>query len=1221
MVTMPVILFFIFQSITTNPATAQEIISTFNSSSSTSKWNNTKTTSVSPLNDTTPPLVNITYPSYPPTLTTGNIIIEGTASDSGSGIKNVSAVAHTFPFNGNFTVPLASQPIPTSHNNWSHWSVPLIINKTNSYRVVITAIDKSGNPNYSETTINAPINKTTYNNIYGIGLHAKKTIPKFAIVRPTFTEAAYQENGFYRFYYKYGFPSIGRNITTDLDMLTVKTPGSVAEFPKNDIKHLSNITSLIPVNGTELHDISQGIFPYQQKFWLPFIDHVKKVADDVIVTVMRDEDVHDGHIFYPNNKTNMYDVLLLSHNEYVTQQEYDNLRQFVKNGGTIVFIDANVLYGEVSYDRNNHTITLVKGHDWKFDGKAASRSVSERWYNETKEWVGSNFLINNINEKISFANNPFNYTHFEEQFVNNPKDNILIDYGIKFPKDFAELYLKKEKLPAELMREDIPIENISVATYSLNYGKGKVIMSGITGRLLANNPDFMRFFDNVILPHSLCPKFESCLYLPTSNYLYGCTDYEYRGFHCDPIANVFESYKIPANYTKITSVTREPPFVESKYGMGLRMTPHSHESLRANIINSYNANQFSFYLSIVPGKGVINSNIPLISYKNGVYVDSFHNAGWDIELVPSKYASTKTVRFLVYNTSGFPTSSKNIDIHAGKSSDITGTFDGKTVRMYINGTLMSETPFRGNYSGKIDPKIFLKVGGEPYCFCYDLNDNSTFDEIRYYNYSLNDQEIKQINNHSHDVLGNGLVGYWKFNGDLKDNSVFKNDMFYNTLIGSMAFAPDGRLFYTEKNSGIIRILANNTVLGKPFAEIPNIHVNWEQGLLGLAIDSKFRENHFIYVYYDYKDNGTGKIYAKILRFTDVDNEGKEQTVILDKIPASTIGLHTGGALAFNEEDDKLYATVGDATDDRRAQNLSSLNGKTLRINRDGSVPDDNPFPNSPVYTYGHRNMYGIAFDELGHGIVTEAGADLYDEINSQIKGGNYGWPTMQPANIAPDPFANDSSIKPIRSYFFTKTPTQAIYYNGDRYPMLKGKFIVGSFDGDLFAYNISRDGMKLLSEILIQSSSYPSDNVVATAVSPDGYIYFGAYDIFRLDKLNVTTKEIEMYPIHLNATKSKVVTVNYSEKRKEVTVGLTDRHGLSTLSVKIPKSLIDDAPGRYECNIKNNVSATKLNESVIPYNLKVHGRPNSTIMIAQFQSETPENLTMNPTSVGCIKED
>jgi len=272
-------------------------------------------------------------------------------------------------------------------------------------------------------------------------------------------------------------------------MLTVTSPRSVSEFTANNLTNLSSITSLVPINGTELHDISYNDFPNPQRYWIPFIDNVKKAVPNGTVTVMRDEDVHDGHIFYPDNKTNAYDILLLFHNEYVTQKEYDNLRQFVKNGGTIVFIDANVFYAEVRYDRNNHTVSLVKGHNWEYDGIAARRSVQERWYNETKEWVGGNFLANDIKENIIFANNPFDYTHFEEQFVNNPQDKIIIDYGVKFP-------------PAKYLK-DPSLKQTKVATYTLDYGKGKVIMLGLTGHKLADNESFLRFFDDLITDQAL----------------------------------------------------------------------------------------------------------------------------------------------------------------------------------------------------------------------------------------------------------------------------------------------------------------------------------------------------------------------------------------------------------------------------------------------------------------------------------------------------------------------------------------------------------------------------------------------------------------------------------------------------------------------------------------------------------------------------------------------
>ena len=252
-------------------------------------------------NDTKPPSVNITYPSYPPTITTGRIIIEGTANDSESGIKTVSASAHVFPFGGNFSINLTPSPISSENNNWSHWSVPLLINTTGTYRVVIEARDNAGNQGFTETTINAPlpqkINITTPE-ATKLTRTTESTIPKIAFVHPSFTEAAYQVHGFYTFYFKYKFPPFGKKITTDLDMFTVKTPVSVPERQnETGLRHLSNLTALIPLNGTELRDVSFDGSPDPQKFWIPFVDHVKKAVPSAIVTVMRDEDVNDGHIF------------------------------------------------------------------------------------------------------------------------------------------------------------------------------------------------------------------------------------------------------------------------------------------------------------------------------------------------------------------------------------------------------------------------------------------------------------------------------------------------------------------------------------------------------------------------------------------------------------------------------------------------------------------------------------------------------------------------------------------------------------------------------------------------------------------------------------------------------------------------------------------------------------------------------------------------------------
>src|SRR5947208_1306018 len=149
------------------------------------------------------------------------------------------------------------------------------------------------------------------------------------------------------------------------------------------------------------------------------------------ISVLTDSDADNVNSLFFVNGTNKYDILILGHQEYVTQQEYDNLKHFVANGGTLVLMDGNVFYAEVKYDRNTHTITLVKGHGWAYNGKSAWKSVGERWANETSQWVGSNSFC--FSCYVIFANNPFQYRHHEEQYLTNPNDLILLNYHASTP--------------------------------------------------------------------------------------------------------------------------------------------------------------------------------------------------------------------------------------------------------------------------------------------------------------------------------------------------------------------------------------------------------------------------------------------------------------------------------------------------------------------------------------------------------------------------------------------------------------------------------------------------------------------------------------------------------------------------------------------------------------------------------------------------------------------
>lgn len=247
---------------------------------------------------------------------------------------------------------------------------------------------------------------------------------------------------------------------------------------------------------------------------------------------------------------------------------------------------------------------------------------------------------------------------------------------------------------------------------------------------------------------------------------------------------------------------------------------------------------------------------------------------------------------------------------------------------------------------------------------------------------------------------------------------------------AFAFDPDGsRLFFTEQFTGNIRVydLVGNQLLPTPFATL-EVFANSEAGLLGIALDPDFSVNHYVYVFYT---QPTDPVTARIARFTDVNSIGTDFTVILDNIPQCMLPIsctHNGGYLAFGP-DGKLYFTLGDNQGPANAQDLGVMPGKVHRINPDGTIPADNPFPGSTIWSYGLRNSFGLGFHPVtGTLYESEAGANEDDEINIIIPGGNYGWPIV--TGIAGDP----RFIDPILEFTPVVTPVGITVFSSNKYP-------------------------------------------------------------------------------------------------------------------------------------------------------------------------------------------
>lgn len=263
---------------------------------------------------------------------------------------------------------------------------------------------------------------------------------------------------------------------------------------------------------------------------------------------------------------------------------------------------------------------------------------------------------------------------------------------------------------------------------------------------------------------------------------------------------------------------------------------------------------------------------------------------------------------------------------------------------------------------------------------------------------------------------------------------------------SISFASDGTIYVTER-PGRIRVIKQGVLQPSPIATIGvRSFAGNESGLLGMALDPNFNANKLVYIYYTYTNSPTDQVLNRISRLTETNGLIGNEQVLLDNIKGAN--MHDGGRLKIGP-DGKLYATTGDADDGSLAQDLSSPNGKILRLNLDGSIPTDNPFFGSFAYSLGHRNPQGIAWDTAGHMLASEHGPSgiffspcCNDEINLIQPRNNYGWPIVYGIS------GNPSFTDPILSTGSdTWAPSGMTFYSASNIPEWTGKFLVATLRG------------------------------------------------------------------------------------------------------------------------------------------------------------------------------
>jgi len=307
---------------------------------------------------------------------------------------------------------------------------------------------------------------------------------------------------------------------------------------------------------------------------------------------------------------------------------------------------------------------------------------------------------------------------------------------------------------------------------------------------------------------------------------------------------------------------------------------------------------------------------------------------------------------------------------------------------------------------------------------------------------------------------------------------------------AMEIALDGRIFVCEQG-GRLRVIKNGALLPTPFLTL-NVDSNGERGLLGVAFDPSFGQlNSFVYVYYTVASSPR---HNRVSRFTangDVAVAGSE-TVILELDNLSGATNHNGGAIHFGP-DGKLYVAVGENATPSNAQTLSNRLGKVLRINRDGSIPTDNPFfntatgANRSIWALGLRNPFTFAFQPgTGRLFINDVGQNTWEEINDGIAGSNYGWPTTEGATT------NPAFRSPLFSYQHGGTSTTGCAIAGGAfYNPLNVRF-PSSFLGKYFFADLCTGWIRTFDPATGTAADFASGVVqpVDLKVAPDGSLYY-----------------------------------------------------------------------------------------------------------------------------------
>jgi aldose sugar dehydrogenase len=300
----------------------------------------------------------------------------------------------------------------------------------------------------------------------------------------------------------------------------------------------------------------------------------------------------------------------------------------------------------------------------------------------------------------------------------------------------------------------------------------------------------------------------------------------------------------------------------------------------------------------------------------------------------------------------------------------------------------------------------------------------------------------------------GVIVFWPIKpaeegAVIEEPGVFDQDSFELAEIArdlyvpwSLVFTASNRMLVSERN-GYIRQIVDGNLLPEPVFYFDEVASEGEGGLMGLAVHPEYEQNSYIYAMLSYWQNGD--MWIKVERLRDDGTMLVRDTVIIDTVRAAF--NHDGGRIHFGP-DGKLYISTGDASNGDLSQELTALEGKMLRLNDDGTIPDDNPISDSPIFSLGHRNSQGFDWHpQSGRLYATEHGPSGFDgppggdEINHISAGANYGWPGLSHDQQA------DWAVSPLITFTPAIAPSGARFYQGALFPALQDHLLVAGLRG------------------------------------------------------------------------------------------------------------------------------------------------------------------------------